>query len=72
MEALIGSLDDALSDGVILSELRAINAASGLPFAEVFASVKKSRAAMLDGERPLESLALFEVRGTRDHTPAAN
>ena len=37
--ALIGSLGDTLSDEVILSELRAMNVA-GLPFAEVFASVK--------------------------------
>ena len=40
VEALIGSLDDTLSDEVILSELRAMNAANGLPFAEVFASVE--------------------------------
>ena len=40
VEALIGSLDDTLSDEVILSELRAKNAANGLPFVEVFASVK--------------------------------
>ena len=40
IEALIGSLDDTLSDEVILSELRAMNAANGLPFVEVFASVK--------------------------------
>jgi hypothetical protein len=40
IEALIGSLDDTLSDDVILSELRAMNAADGLPFAEVFATVK--------------------------------
>ena len=40
VEALIGSLDDTLSDEVILSELRAMNAANGLPFVEVFASVK--------------------------------
>ena len=40
MEALIGSLDDTLSDENILSELRAMNAANDLPFAEVFASVK--------------------------------
>ena len=40
VEALIGSLDDTLSDDVILSELRAINAANGLPFVEVFTSVK--------------------------------
>ena len=39
VEALIGSLDDTLSDEVILSELRAMNA-DRLPFAEVFASVK--------------------------------
>ena len=40
IEALIGSLDDTLSDEVVLSELRAMNAADGLPFVEVFASVK--------------------------------
>ena len=40
VEALIGSLDDTLSDEVILSELRAMKAANGLPFVEVFASVK--------------------------------
>ena len=40
IDALIGKLDDTLSDEVILSELRAMNAANGLPFAEVFASVK--------------------------------
>jgi hypothetical protein len=40
IEALIGRLDDTLSDEVILSELRAMNAANGLPFVEVFASVK--------------------------------
>jgi len=40
VEALIGSLDDTLSDEVILSELRAMSAAHGLPFVEVFASVK--------------------------------
>ena len=40
IEALIGSLDDTLSDEVILNELRAMNAANGLPFVEVFASVK--------------------------------
>ena len=39
IEALIGTLDDTLSDEVILSELRAINA-NGVPFVEVFASVK--------------------------------
>jgi len=38
VEALIGRLDDTLSNEVILSELRAINA-NGLPFREVFASV---------------------------------
>jgi hypothetical protein len=40
VEALIGSLDDTLSDEVVLSELRAMNAANGLPIVEVFASVK--------------------------------
>ena len=40
IDALIGKLDDTLSDEVILSELRATNAANGLPFVEVFASVK--------------------------------
>ena len=40
IEALIGSLDDTLSDEVILSELRAMNAANGRPFVEVFANVK--------------------------------
>jgi hypothetical protein len=39
VKALMGSLDDTLSDEVILSELRAINA-NGLPFVEVFASVR--------------------------------
>jgi hypothetical protein len=40
VEALIGSLDDTLSDEVILEELRAMNASDGLPFVEVFASVE--------------------------------
>ncbi len=40
VEALIGSLDDTLSDEVILQELRAMNNADGLPFVEVFASVE--------------------------------
>jgi hypothetical protein len=40
IQALIGSLDDTPSDEVILSELRAMNAVNGLPFVEVFASVK--------------------------------
>ena len=39
VEALIGSLDDTLSDEVVLSELRAMNA-NGAPSVEVFASVK--------------------------------
>ena len=40
LQALLGSLDDTLSDEVILSGSRAMNAANGLPFVEVFASVK--------------------------------
>ena len=32
--------DDTLSDEVILSELREMSAANGLPYVEVFASVK--------------------------------
>ena len=40
IEALIGSLGDTLSAEVILSELRAMNAANRFPFVEVFASVK--------------------------------
>ncbi|HEY2711396.1 MAG TPA: hypothetical protein VGI60_02695 [Chthoniobacterales bacterium] len=41
VQALIGSLDDTLSDEVILSELRTIEA-KGLPFAEVFASTEET------------------------------
>ena len=39
VQALLGSLDDTLSDEAVLRELRAMKA-SGLPFVEVFASVE--------------------------------
>ena len=42
VEALIGSLDDTLSDEVILEELEALKK-SGMPFLEVFADVQRGR-----------------------------
>jgi len=40
VEALVGSLDDTLSDEVILEELKTLKK-SGLPFQEVFADVQR-------------------------------
>ena len=42
VEALVGSLDDTLSDEVILEELEALKK-SGMPFLEVFADVQRGR-----------------------------
>jgi len=42
VEALVGSLDDTLSDEVILEELKALKN-SGIPFQEVFADVERGR-----------------------------
>ena len=80
MEALVGSLDDTLSDKVVLEEVDALKR-SGKPFQEVFADVQRGRkvgsaagaASTLAEEQRLKAVpTLRGLREIQDHMPAAN